>query len=130
MRCLSVRQPWAHLIIHGDTRGRIKEIENRDWKFPVKYRGPLLIHAAKSVSCIGEYGADEPAASEMAFGAIIGIVELVDCVPYEVCKGRPFAEGPMCLVLANRRAFKTAVPYLGKLSLFEVPDELVESGLS
>src|SRR6516165_9385512 len=39
MKALSVRQPFAHLIVTG-----IKRIENRFWATP--YRGPLLIHAA------------------------------------------------------------------------------------
>ena len=39
MKALSVRQPWAHLIVTG-----IKRVENRFWETP--YRGPLLIHAA------------------------------------------------------------------------------------
>mgnify|MGYP002359850962 FL=1 len=38
MKALSIRQPWAGLIIHG-----YKDIENRDW--PTRYRGPLLVHA-------------------------------------------------------------------------------------
>jgi len=35
---LSIRQPWAWLIVQGH-----KPIENRTW--PTTYRGPLLIHA-------------------------------------------------------------------------------------
>lgn len=38
MKCLSVRQPWAHLILNGP-----KDVENRIWA--PAYRGPLLIHA-------------------------------------------------------------------------------------
>ena len=38
MRAISIRQPWAHLIVHGD-----KRIENS----ATAYRGPLLIHAAQ-----------------------------------------------------------------------------------
>lgn len=37
---LTVRQPWASVIVWG-----YKGIENRNWK--TKYRGPILIHAAK-----------------------------------------------------------------------------------
>jgi hypothetical protein len=40
-RCLSVRQPWAYAILH-----MLKDRENRSWKHPTKYRGPLLIHAS------------------------------------------------------------------------------------
>jgi ASCH domain len=40
MKALSVRQPWAWLIIAGH-----KDVENRSWT--TTYRGPLLIHAAR-----------------------------------------------------------------------------------
>ena len=36
--CLSVRQPWAWLIVHG-----YKDIENRTW--PTRHRGDTVIHA-------------------------------------------------------------------------------------
>jgi hypothetical protein len=37
---LSIRQPWAHLIVNG-----YKDIENREW--PTNFRGELYIHASK-----------------------------------------------------------------------------------
>jgi hypothetical protein len=40
MKVLSIRQPWAFLIVNGH-----KNIENRDWL--TAYRGPVLIHAGK-----------------------------------------------------------------------------------
>lgn len=40
MKAISIRQPWAWLIVHG-----AKVVENRSWA--TSYRGPLLIHAAK-----------------------------------------------------------------------------------
>jgi hypothetical protein len=39
MKALSIRQPWAWLIIAG-----IKDIENRRWA--TNHRGPILVHAA------------------------------------------------------------------------------------
>jgi hypothetical protein len=42
MKALSIRQPWAYLIITGD-----KDIENRTWA--TAYRGPVLIHAGKTM---------------------------------------------------------------------------------
>ena len=39
MKALSIRQPWAWLILHGG-----KDIENRTWA--TKLRGRVLIHAA------------------------------------------------------------------------------------
>lgn len=43
MLALSIRQPWAWLILHAG-----KDIENRDW--PTKVRGRVLIHAAKGMT--------------------------------------------------------------------------------
>src|SRR5437016_10859136 len=40
MKALSVRQPWAWLIVNGH-----KDIENRSWQ--TKFRGKLLIHAGQ-----------------------------------------------------------------------------------
>ena len=42
MRALSIRQPWAWLIVNGH-----KDIENRSWR--TKYRGPFLVHAGLKV---------------------------------------------------------------------------------
>lgn len=41
MRILTVRQPWAWLIVHGG-----KDIENRTRNIAGGYRGPVAIHAA------------------------------------------------------------------------------------
>lgn len=89
MKVLSVKQPWASLICSG-----IKPIENRTWKCPEKYIGTrILIHASKTAVKDGwraltetqireasnkgfigyEYG-------ELPSSAIIGSVEIVDCV--------------------------------------------------
>lgn len=43
MKALSLTQPWAHAVVHLG-----KRIENRNWR-GCSYRGPILIHAAKSV---------------------------------------------------------------------------------
>lgn len=41
-RALSIRQPWAWLIVNG-----YKDIENRTWKYSPSYRGNVAIHASK-----------------------------------------------------------------------------------
>ena len=43
MKALSIRQPWAWLIVNSH-----KHIENCDW--PTKFRGRFLIHASKGVT--------------------------------------------------------------------------------
>ena len=42
MKALSVRQPWAELIVAG-----LKDVENRTWR--TDYRGPVLIHAGMKI---------------------------------------------------------------------------------
>jgi len=59
IRVLSVRQPWAHLIIHGACIGinspitEKKTVENRTWK--TKYRGELYIHASGKPMSLNKY---------------------------------------------------------------------------
>jgi len=83
MLCLSVKQPWAALIVQGT-----KNIENRDWY--TDYRGPLLIHAGKTFDPHAfdwleqHLSADEkrrlPRKDEYQRGGIVGVVRLVDVV--------------------------------------------------
>lgn len=89
MKAISIKQPYASLIVEG-----IKDVENRTWKCPEKYMGKrILIHAGvksadfwsspnvgvidyflRSISKGGTDWSDYPK------GAIIGSVEIVDCV--------------------------------------------------
>lgn len=71
IRVLSVRQPYADQIIHGD-----KWAELRTWKTP--YRGPVYIHASR---WDGSPSQGSPGPGQT--GAIIGRVKLVDCVSEE-----------------------------------------------
>ena len=87
-KVLSVKQPWAHLICSG-----IKDIENRTWKCPQKYIGQrVLIHSSGTAAKepymlfnddqaeqIGDRIMDV-VASYHTRSAIIGSVEIVDCV--------------------------------------------------
>ena len=90
MKVLSVKQPWSFLICSG-----IKPIENRTWKLPEKYRGErVLIHAGKSrmgslFNCLtneqlelvnDKLGYNYDFEKTFTKGAIIGSVEIVDCV--------------------------------------------------
>jgi len=83
--CLTVRQPWAWLIVHAG-----KDIENRNWS--TRVRGRVLIHAAKNMT-LGEYndawwwahekcGVEPPHQDTLLRGGIIGSVEIVDCVTW------------------------------------------------
>lgn len=76
MRVLTVRQPWAWLIINST-----KLTENRSWR--TNYRGPVLIHAGKQLdprgfSYAASLGIDVP--DDLPRGVILGHVQLVDVV--------------------------------------------------
>ena len=116
MKALSVRQPWSWAIIHAG-----KPVENRTWG--TRYRGPLLIHAAKTYDRDGKawiqsaLGIEVP--PNLPRGGIIGQVELTGCVEHS---DSPWFFGPKALVLEHPRA----LPFLqtpGKLGLFEAPDQ-------
>jgi len=72
MKVLTVRQPWASLIVNG-----YKEYEFRSRK--INYRGKILIHAGLNMDKdmldrFKDYNLD------YVKGAIIGEADLVDCI--------------------------------------------------
>lgn len=75
LRALSIRQPWAELILRGE-----KTVEYRSQ--PTKLRGRIYIYAS-----LGKPDGDEQALetdlgcplSELPRGVIVGTVDLVDC---------------------------------------------------
>lgn len=101
MKALSIRQPWAWLIVRPDITdpiarkiaagaGMIKLIENRDWS--TRFRGRFLIHASAGMSR-AEYDQaalfvhtcvhsclELPAFVALDRGGIVGEAELVDVV--------------------------------------------------
>jgi hypothetical protein len=62
---------------------------------------------------------------ELVFGAIIGTVDLIDCVPLEKVEVQPYANGRWCWILDNPEPLRRPVPLPGNPGLFEVPDELL-----
>lgn len=112
MRALTVKQPWAHAIIHYG-----KNVENRSWR--TTYRGPLVIHAAQRID--PHIRRQIPSAPFEYCGGIIGIVDLIDCV-----RDHPsdWAE-PDCWhwVLENPRPLPFRA-MKGKLGLWTIADRL------
>ena len=163
---ITVKQPHASLIIEN-----IKPIENRTWKCPTKYIGKrVLIHAGmdnllkkvrygdvipfltneqlsdatrtyeRTVAIFGTY---------LPTGAIIGSVEIVDCVinhtsiwaepEYDTICEVGGCHSPTCdgcdklktiktynWVLANPIKFPEPIPCKGKLSFWDYPNILAE----
>lgn len=116
LTCLSVQQPWAWTILNG-----FKGVENRTWA--TNYRGLLGIHAGKSkesmdfetIQFIRSQGVTVP--PDLTFGAILGTVELYDCVPIENIND-PWAFGPFCWKVRDPKLFRNPVPFRGALGLF------------
>ena len=114
VRALSIRQPWAWLIVNGH-----KDIENRSWS--TKYRGPLLIHASAKkpeVTLLADieqhYEVDLPKTFDL--GGIVGLANVVDCVGES---RSVWMQGPVGRKLANARPLPF-LPVLGKLGLFRL----------
>ena len=130
MLALSIRQPWASLIM-----GCGKDIENRNWKTPV--RGRILVHAAKG--CTKQEFEDARAFASIAAGfsllvsredlprgGIIGSVEIVDCVSKS--DSRWFV-GEYGFVLRDPKPIKM-IPYKGQLGFFNVPESVLRAALA
>jgi hypothetical protein len=123
---LSIRQPWAWLILRGD-----KPIENRCWA--TKFRGRFLIHAAKGMTK-AEYEDAFDFACYCGFdihrapsfrdfdgmrGGIVGVANLVDCV---TSSDSPWFVGEHGFVLADVQTIPF-IPCKGALGFF-YPREL------
>lgn len=125
---LSIRQPWAWLILHAG-----KDIENREW--PTKFRGKFLIHAGKD--CTKEEYWDAIQTAAMAFkgtqysvqgipaldqiqrGGIVGSVELIACVRGSTSK---WFFGSYGFALRNPQPLPFH-PMKGQLGFFKVQSE-------
>lgn len=123
MKALSIRQPWAWLIIHGG-----KDIENRSWH--TKHRGRFLVHAAQGMTkheyrTARDYargcGVEIPALRDLECGGIIGSVVLADS---RDTSQSPWYMGEKAFLLVDPKPLPF-VPLKGRLNFFEVPDELV-----
>jgi tetratricopeptide (TPR) repeat protein len=125
---LSIRQPWANYVVLG-----IKDIENRSK--PTNFRGTILIQASQTIDydagltdeereALLDAGLLEKDAEsyDPITGAIIGMVDIVDCVVHHPSL---YFEGPFGWVLANPILFKNPVEFKGKVGIFYVPRDLL-----
>lgn len=122
MKTLSIRQPWADLIIQGR-----KTLELRTWT--VKYRGPLAIHASQTVereACLA-HGLDP---DQVTAGAVVGVVDLaeiveLDAASYAARRSEHLASAPWGggqlygWRLANPRPLPEPLPLRGRMGIFE-----------
>lgn len=124
MKVLTIKQPWATLIMQGD-----KRFEFRSWQ--TKYRGELLIHAGKGIDKEAVKRLAKYLPEELPSGKILGKVELVDCIKMssnfkklllnenkDIYTKSSFSEN-YGWQLDNVEVFKDPIPAKGKLSLWE-----------
>lgn len=125
---LSIRQPWAHACAAG-----WKDIENRKWSTAI--RGPICIHASafnkrnfqedrgdylevlhEHVCRLQPPTQEKVALEGLAFGAIVGVATIVDCVARS---DSPWFFGRFGFVLKDQRLLDTPIPVKGALGFFE-----------
>ncbi len=113
MKAISVRQPWAGLIVDG-----FKDVENR--KRPSYFRGRICIQAGLK-PWDGPEARGAPWTPHQAyFGCVVGTVAIVDCV--QNSRSRSALPGWWHWVLADPRALRSPFEFAGKQGWFEVPD--------
>jgi hypothetical protein len=82
IKTISIRQPWADLIIFG-YMAIFKTVETRTWA--TNYRGILAIHASKTIDHAAfqyfQFSRAMPLKLR-SLGAIIGIVNLTEIIDY------------------------------------------------
>ena len=137
MRILTVRQPWAHAIIHLG-----KDVENRVRNIAGAYRGPVAIHAGLRPMPAGDAAwwradaagmdTDRIEGDSLHLGHIIGVVDLVDVhdlspeahgadedsPPTDCSPWAHYLDGTRFhLMLRNPRALDVPIPWKGALGL-------------
>lgn len=122
MKCLSVSQPFADLIISGK-----KTIELRKWN--TNFRGEFLIHAPLKIRT--EDCKRLKINHKLVTGAIVGKAELYDIKKYNSKKevnddrqfhfaGEKFQDRTYGFMLKNFKAFRIPIPWKGQLGFFDV----------
>jgi len=156
MKALTLWQPWAFLIFRllrfKPQLRAAKRIETRSWK--TDFRGRIAIHAAKFKkiepdvyqqikNAIKAAGSDqvevqlnylEYGIPDYLFGAVIGTVEIIDCVPIEQLYGTEYdtplekacgdwSPGRYGWILSEPVLFDKPIPATGRQRLWTWEDD-------
>ncbi len=122
LKCLSVSQPFADLIISGK-----KIIELRNWN--TNFRGEFLIHAPIKIR-INDCSRLK-IKKKLVTGAIVGKVELYDVKKYDLIKeikkdqkfhfsSKKFNGKTFGFMLKNSKSLRIPIPWKGQLGFFNV----------
>lgn len=121
MKALSIKQPWAWLIVNG-----YKPLDNRSWHS--NYTGILLIHASLSFDSKGyKWVTDNaerlgiqpnklPAKKDFPKGSMVGFAFMRGC-----CKNSdsPWFTGPYGFELDGAKPLREPYPAKGTLGIFD-----------
>lgn len=132
MKAISIRQPWAWLIVNG-----FKDIENRSWD--TKYRGMVLIHASSRKPTMIEVAEARrilrqshgtaaanfmPSADNFQLGSIVGYTHITGTTRESAS---PWFFGPVGFQLSGSKPLPFQ-PLKGRLSFFETGYGVVAAG--
>jgi hypothetical protein len=125
LKCLSLRQPYADLVVTGR-----KTIETRKWN--TNFRGKFLVHASKTIDKEGVALLNIDCSIPIK-GAVIGRAFLYDVKKYtnnedfladkEKHFGVRFSKPKYGFLLKGAKKLNKSVPMIGRLGFFEVYQE-------
>ncbi|KFX64219.1 hypothetical protein KBK24_0121470 [Burkholderia sp. K24] len=143
MKALSIRQPWAWLIVRPDlsgpqrvaaiAAGELKDIENRSW--PTRLRGRFLVHASKGMTRAEYEDAQDPLWAskgptielppfeQLERGGIIGATTIDACIHPVDRTSHWHADGQYGFHLIDSKPVPF-VPCKGALQFFDVPADV------
>ncbi len=126
MKCLSLKQPFAELLVSGR-----KTIELRNWT--TKFRGEFLVHASKNIDRDGckVHGFDP---EKITKGAVVGKAVIYDVKEYlneseffsdkdkHLAVESIYATDRYGFLIKDAERFDKPIPMPGKLNFFEVEE--------
>lgn len=125
VKALTIRQPWAACIVEGS-----KTIEVRSR--PTHHRGPLAIHAAAT----RERGFSKEEIGHLPLGAVVGMVQVVDCRPLEPADAEAAlyvelteedCDGLLAWILSEPLELIEPLPAKGYQNFWNLPDDVADA---
>lgn len=130
LKALTIRQPWADLILRG-----LKTIEMREWQ--VRHRGPFLIHTSSTVDWKAVQALGYDGVEDLPRGRLIGYAEISEVFQFdreswldrlkEHWVVHPLPEQSFGAVLTNVRAFERPVRCRGNRYFFPLPQSVLDA---
>jgi predicted transcriptional regulator len=122
LKCLSISQPFADLIISGK-----KSIELRNWN--TNFRGEFLVHAPLKIRT--DDAKRLKINKKFVTGSIIGKVQIYDVKKYDSIKEinldqkfhfsiKKFQTKTFGFLLKNAKPLRIPIPWKGQLGIFDV----------